>query len=303
MVRTTGAPRFDVAALIPEFASLAKQTVRLHPRPGPEPGANASKLGGRILWPADEPWPICTEPEWRREGDTSPPHQHIYIPILQLRRDEFPELAFPGDADLFQLLWCPNFHEEPFLIPVCRVFWRRASDVANPRNEMPQPTPSNREFLPRACVLHPERVTEYPSQSELSEEANALIERWEAEQEEEGIYYYGLSTAPGTKLGGYVNWIQNAWVPTCARGHDMEHLLTIASTEIFGGEWQRWCPAEDIQATGKTVEQLEVNQAYLDVLKGVDRGTDIMLGDCGSLYIFVCRQCPGWPILCEMQCS
>jgi hypothetical protein len=51
MARTTRPPRFDAAALFPEIAGLAKETVRLHPRPGPEPPPNASKLGS-----VDENW-------------------------------------------------------------------------------------------------------------------------------------------------------------------------------------------------------------------------------------------------------
>jgi hypothetical protein len=296
MVRTTRAPRFDVAALFPEMAALAKQTVRLHPRPGPEPVVNASKLGGQILWPADEEWPVCTEPEWRREEDTSPPHQHIYIPVLQLRRDEFPELEFPGDADLFQLLWCPNDHEDPFIAPVCKVYWRKEAEVTEPVADMPHPAPVEADYLPQVCCLHPERVVEYPDQGELSDDLGAQLQGWEAKHEEWDTYFSELSTAPGTKLGGHEHWIQSAWVPDCECGHEMEHLLTIASSEIFGREWQRWCPAEDIQATGKTVEQLEADYAYLDALRGVDRSTGIMLGDVGSLYLFVCRQCPEWPI-------
>src|SRR3954468_3599301 len=104
MTRTTPPPRYDIAALFPELAPLAKQTIRLHPRPGPEPPANASKLGGHILWPADEPWPLCIEPEEDPDEPTEPPHDHLYIPILQLRRDDIPEFPFRDGTDLFQLL-------------------------------------------------------------------------------------------------------------------------------------------------------------------------------------------------------
>lgn len=237
MVRTTPAPQFDVAALFPAIAGLAKLTVRLHPRPGPEPEVNASKLGGRFLWPAGEAWPICMEPEWRREDDTSPPHEHLYVPVLQLRRDDFPELAFPEGADLFQLLWCPNDHELS-LSPVCKAFWRREADITDPLDRMPTPAPVEEDYLPRPCQLHPERVIEYPHQGELSDAVNEAIERWETGCEDEGvyggIYDYELSTAPGTKLGGHVDWIQGAWVPDCECGHPMDHLLTVASSEFSG---------------------------------------------------------------------
>jgi len=39
-------------------------------------------------------------------------HNVPYLPVLQLRRSEYPCLPFPGDTDLFQLLWCPMIHFE-----------------------------------------------------------------------------------------------------------------------------------------------------------------------------------------------
>lgn len=293
MVRTTPAPRFDIAAIVPEIAALAKVTVRLHPRPGPESAVNASKLGGRFLWPADEEWPRCMEPEWPQDGWTfdlespelpEPPedlsarlHEHIYVPILQLRRDEFPELQFPEGKDLFQLLWCPNDHFWQ-ISPVCKAIWRAEAEITNPRATMPRPTPIEEEYLPRPCQLHPERIIEYPDQG-LPLEIAAAIERWESTAQEYDLYWSELSAAPGTKLGGYPQWIQGEWIPDCECGHPMEHLLTIASPEHRGRSWQRWCPVEDFDALDET-----------------DQSTGIMLGDVGSMYVFICRRCPNWPI-------
>jgi hypothetical protein len=300
MVRTTRAPRFDVIALFPDLAGLAERTVRLHPRRGPEPAVNASKLGGRFLWPAGEEWPVCTEPEWRREGDDSPPHEHLFVPVLQLRRDDFPELHFPGDADLFQLLWCPNDHEIT-LSPVCRVFWRKEAEVTDPLIWMSAPAPVEEEYLPRPCCLHPERVTEYPGPGELPDDLAEVIRRWEVDCGQEATYELELSVAPGTKLGGYVDWIQGAGIPHCECGHPMEHLLTVASSEFSGGGWQRWCPMEDVQTTGMSLDELQAGHAWLDELKEIDRSTGIMLSDMGSLYVFICRGCPDWPITWELQ--
>ncbi|HEY9368739.1 hypothetical protein [Streptomyces sp.] len=60
MARTTPARAVDIARIFPELAPLARTTVRLHPRPG-APTADASSVGGPLLWPADEPWPTCPE--------------------------------------------------------------------------------------------------------------------------------------------------------------------------------------------------------------------------------------------------
>ncbi len=58
MTRTTP-PRPDVAAAVPELAAYARTATRLHPRPG-APGVGDSSVGGPLLWPAEEPWPVCT---------------------------------------------------------------------------------------------------------------------------------------------------------------------------------------------------------------------------------------------------
>jgi hypothetical protein len=131
------------------------QAIRLHPRRGLrsfDPGS--SKMGWPFLWPSDEPWPVCTQQDpgmlamaeagvkqvdlttidvatqeivanvmgkWR-DGHNVP-----YLPVLQLRRTEYPDLPFPDDTDLFQLLWCPMIHFEGnggFLL-----YWRKSAAI------------------------------------------------------------------------------------------------------------------------------------------------------------------------------
>ncbi|MFJ4204966.1 hypothetical protein ACIP2Y_35780 [Streptomyces sviceus] len=59
-IRTTPPRPFDVTALFPQLAPLARTATRLHPRPG-APSAHDSSVGGPLLWPADEPWPYCDQ--------------------------------------------------------------------------------------------------------------------------------------------------------------------------------------------------------------------------------------------------
>ncbi|MFF9984702.1 hypothetical protein [Streptomyces erythrochromogenes] len=56
-----------VEELFPKLRAYRGVTTRLHPRPG-RPDASASSVGGPLLWPADEPWPVCTEPHKRSSG-------------------------------------------------------------------------------------------------------------------------------------------------------------------------------------------------------------------------------------------
>ncbi|MER5372980.1 hypothetical protein [Streptomyces sp. NPDC002553] len=67
MTRTTPQRPLDVEALFPELAAFRGTTTRLHPRPG-TPGLSASSVGGPMLWPADEPWPMCGETHGRGRG-------------------------------------------------------------------------------------------------------------------------------------------------------------------------------------------------------------------------------------------
>ncbi|MFI9200106.1 hypothetical protein [Streptomyces sp. NPDC053048] len=60
MTRTTPPRPVDITAAFPELAAMARTTTRLHPRPG-SPSVSDSSVGGPLLWPADEPWPMCDE--------------------------------------------------------------------------------------------------------------------------------------------------------------------------------------------------------------------------------------------------
>ncbi|WP_405607696.1 hypothetical protein OG292_01610 [Streptomyces sp. NBC_01511] len=67
MTRTTPPRPLDVEALFPELAAHRGTTTRLHPRPG-SPGASDSSVGGPLLWPVDEAWPVCGEAHGRGRG-------------------------------------------------------------------------------------------------------------------------------------------------------------------------------------------------------------------------------------------
>src|SRR5207248_10991010 len=89
---TTPPPCRDIAKLVPELAPFARTTTRLHPHRMPgERDPLDSKIGGHFLWPAQEDWPMCPE------------HHISYVPVLQLRQCDVPEIRFYLGTDLFQL--------------------------------------------------------------------------------------------------------------------------------------------------------------------------------------------------------
>jgi hypothetical protein len=280
-------------------------TVRLHPRYGDEPPLDASKLGGTFLWPAEEPWPIC------------PAHDIPLVTVLQLRAADFPEMPFPPDADLFQVLWCPREHDD---VPKClrqpcpmywadpSFFWRNRQEITHPRPDNPPPQDAYYEYVPVACRLLPERVIEYPSVYELPKDLVQRIYQWQGENlDEDGMqaweYERQLSVAPGTKIGGYLEWIQFPWIPACQCGRTMEHLLTIATVEWDGIVDRRWTPKEEqeiLAAFPGTRDEWDEGHKAIKAALWIPTGLN--LGDAGHMQLFVCRHCGDWPIVPSIEC-
>jgi hypothetical protein len=188
------------------------------------------------------------------------------IGVLQVSARDVPELPFPHGTDLFQLLWCPNNHDEPWYGPRPAAAWRHAASVTEPLTDPPQTTfdtPLNAtSYLPAPCVLLPERVTEYPYPYDLPDALRDRLQGWDAGQDIDRPYRRLLSTAPGTKLLGHPNWIQGPRWPVCVCGRRMTHLVTIASAEYGSGRWN------DVP-TGSSPH-------------------GIMIGDVGDMYLFTC---------------
>ncbi|WP_370937835.1 hypothetical protein [Amycolatopsis sp. cg13] len=385
---TTPGKPVDVAKVFPELAGLARTTVRLHPWQDAVTVRDSS-LGGPLLWPADEAWPVCTVDhpdsrplpsaegkrlQRRQEEIRAEKNEYPYLgphpldeefarletsirelrrvdfaddpaaalpmaPIAQFYRRDIPELPFPDGTDVCQVLWCPTDHE-PHYGPRPLVRWRDSSSVTEVR-AAPEPDLGlgDEESLPSPCRIWPERVTEFPHWDDLpSARLRARIEEWE--KGKDWTYYEHLSVAPGSKVGGWIGWVQYPEWPECERGHRMDHLLTVSSAESAGGGWETWMPLEE-QAAATFVKRVEF--ALVDGVTtsreiGLDEefdttaayrtfsGTtaavapetvkervipadrsgagrlDLMLGDVGDVYVFVCAVCPDRPTGVEFQC-
>lgn|GEM_PF-1341973 len=296
---TTPAPPVNVEEALPELRGKAKTTVRLHPRLGEAP-VDASKIGGMFLWPKREPWPVC------------PIHDNIpYVTALQLRKEDVPELGFPPDTDLFQLLWCPERHDEDGMFcPKPAVYWRKCADVTQSLVAAPDQTELEFGQFPRQCVLHPERIIEYPDTCELSNywerDENPLLRaalkvveslkvgnNWHRPKSGSYLYQTWLSVAQGVKVSGYPDWVQDQCYPVCGCGLQMEHLLSFASWEISGVRWGRWLPIEDRPTL----------HANYNERRAVHSAHNCTFGDAGNMYVFVCRNHREPHIRASMQCS
>lgn len=251
MTRTTPPRRMNIAAVFPELEPLARTAIRLHPRAG-EPSAHDSSVGGPLLWPVDEPWPICPGDSPMHPGCVSP-----LVPVAQLYLRDIPGLPVPPGLDLLQVLWCPCEGEDA--LPLARLVWRDSSRVGEVLTEVPAPdAEAQDEFLPKACVLHPEEVIEYPAALELDASLRDRITAWATEEGHDpthddsaygwsAFYSDHLSVAPGWKVGGWGNWGVTDPVPfpcdVCEAA--LVPLLTVDTYER-GGEG--WLPVEEQEA-------------------------------------------------------
>jgi hypothetical protein len=162
------------------------------------------------------------------------------------------------------------------------------------------------EYLPEPCVLHPERVFEYPDRWELTDaqakrlaespDLTAVAARAGRGLPDDGsrpgdaasLYQRWLGAAPGTKAGGYPAWVQEPRYPACEFcGVPMAHLLSLASWEWDGGTWPRWMPVEH-----REQDRFRAGKA-----------AGWMLGDAGNFYLFICRGCDGRPVRWAVQSS
>ncbi|MFD7495085.1 hypothetical protein ACFV8T_22110 [Streptomyces sp. NPDC059832] len=212
----------------------------------------------------------------------------LYARDLQAAEGDGP---WPGPraTDLLQVLWCPFDHGDDCL-PRVRLVWRRAAEVGPPLTTPPEPSViGNGNYLPGPCLLHPERVTEYPAPHELDE---ALAERVRAWEEEHDYLYQGaLSVAPGWKLGGWGNWsFCDPWPMECPDcGGGVRPLLTVDS-----GEWDNemhWRPVEDEAA---------------DAAPGVvypqpQEPTQVTIGRGCTMQVYSCERSFGHTALQVMQ--
>ena len=167
------------------------------------------------------------------------------------------------------------------------------------------PTFAERELLPTACRLFPERVVEYPA--ELSPEqhvrlaklnvppAKGYLNKLMIPNAPGIVYHQELSTAPGVKLGGYAR--AGGAAPKCEQGHPMDHLLSIGTTEWDILSMRRWLPVEEQELYARAFS--EVDGAALHTMPA-PTGLSCR-HQPGGLALFICRQCPDWPTTAALR--
>ena len=124
-------------------------------------------------------------------------------------------------------------------------------------------------------------MTGYPHLEDLPGELQDRISEWD---EQNGhLYWSSLGAAPGTKALGHPNWIQPRPLPTCERGHRMQHLITIANDEYGWGD--RWVPAEDGDDDPAGAQRHQS-----------PHGLQLQRPRSGAMYLFTSTTCPHRPV-------
>ncbi|UQX04545.1 hypothetical protein [Streptomyces sp. RerS4] len=325
MIRTTPARPVSVEAVFPELASYRGLTTRLHPRPG-RPGMHDSHVGGPMLWPEDESWPVCREPHrpetegyapdeirsarasgaWPRSRPWSgagAPGEDGPVPftgLAQFFRRDVPGLAAgPDGADLVQLLRCPFTHgphyERRYLLR-----WRQAAEAERADRFLtaaPEvPVLRWDHDLPEPCVLHPEEVDTYPwaEDDTLPAPLIALIDAWDdaqsAEHGRDALSYQGdLSIPPGWRVGGFPSWASTGPMDiTCAScSAAMRLLLTAVGDEMDAGS-HSWAPLEDRDPSLRGKESIRWSASVVTP-------TRLRFGRDRDLHVFTCPADPAHP--------
>lgn len=209
------------AELFPALGDLQRTAIELRPQMDAGIAPNASQLGGPVLWPRQLDWPQ------RPEGDP-------FIPLLQLRRVDFPEIPFPAGRDLLQILWHPQFTERRpigFLAPATRVYWWAESDMAEAQPAKPVNNSANPGLLPRACRLTPRRRADLPEFIELPAYLQAAL----AERDLIGAYAESRACSRESKLLGHAAWMRDPIQLRCSWcGRLMIHFLSLVSDMTTG---------------------------------------------------------------------
>ncbi|MFE9249943.1 hypothetical protein [Streptomyces sp. NPDC007088] len=223
------------------------------------------------------------------------------VPVAQLYAEDVALPVRPAGADLLQVLWCPYGHGVSE--PRTALFWRSSATVTDVLDAPPEPPVIELDaYLPRPCVLAPERVTEYPSPMELSEELRDRLDDeslWEAagadwdngeSEDPQDFYFRNLSTAPGWKAGGWTCWSltdpEPRDCPAC--GTEEIPLLTLASSEWDIGS-ESWRPEGEPAGPAPRVPRDRTTPTLIDI-----RGNY-------NLQLHVCPAAPDHPHVQMME--
>lgn len=330
MTRTTVPRPFDPVSLFPELAAHARTATRLHPRPG-RPSATGSHVGGPLLWPADEPWPRCSQPHRVQERHPVPADlagrlgaRPDPIKTAQLYPGYFGIEHGDTGTRLITHVTRPAAVPSP-LLPVVQL---RAQDVPD------LPTPPGKDMLQVLWCpqVHPEDREQYGPAVQLRWRSQAHIgapspappaPALEPDEmfrprpcilhPEQVVEYPWWQELP-ERLAGQVR----AFDDSCEFGQPSYYAVSQARGWKAGG-YANWgtsdrqpmtcdgcseemtlvlsmTSSESFGGTWRTEQEADVEPSWSDLRwRDIDRPTGVTVGWDDALRIFACLSCPGTP--------
>lgn len=197
--------------------------------------------------------------------------------VLQLYKKDFPSHYFPEQTNLFQIFRCPNFEcssvysDESDLKTF--VYYFNSDTTENKNLIIPELKATDIEYPSRDCFLKPKLVDDVPSHDDCwSDEIDILDKKYGYQAME------NHRPAIGTKSGGYPSYEQNAAYPICDCGRTKEFFFQLSSEDLEDGvisppSPDKWSPHQ------------------------------IMIGDLGSIYFYVCKPCGSQTIESNWDCG
>ncbi|MFG1989738.1 hypothetical protein ACGFJ7_07105 [Actinoplanes sp. NPDC048988] len=305
--------RVEIEQAVPGLREYARDATRLRPVPG-EPGVAESSVGGPLLWPADEAWPLCTDGDhyldrlltvetvWRqrriyaaaeaRAAATGKPYEVTDAERAELPGNDYSEphaaarqaIAFVPVAQLYRRD-VPGI-DWPAGADLLQVLWcplDHESTGYNPRVELrwrrAADVGATLESVPQPAVVNEDYLV------------TPCVVRPEVVREHE---YDGL-------LPDRLRKQAERWA--ARRGLDYDDDLSVAPGWKVGG-YASWALSDwhavDCVACGSPMKLLITAASSED--DGAPRTpTDVVIGRGYSLYVFVCPQDARHPVGTAMQ--
>ncbi|GCE02578.1 hypothetical protein EHYA_10355 [Embleya hyalina] len=192
------------------------------------------------------------------------------VPVMQLRAVDVPR-AFEGrDADLLQVLWCPNDHDRedvaggnPYGGPRLELRWRRGAEQGLTTAAPPQPRRARDGYIPQPCTLSPVEAWDFPEHDDLPDDLRDAVMEWCEDQDWD--YHDDFACLGGWKVGGWPSWHLTDLQPITCSGTDCGRRMRLFLTVNSGGD------------------------------------PSLNVGRFGELRVFVCPDASGHPIALNIQ--
>jgi uncharacterized protein YwqG len=206
--------------------------------------------------------------------------------VLQLYKEDFPDLYFPQGKNLFQLFRCPKFDypsDEDIYKYDHRMFvyyfdagqTRKLKTLDKPKVFI---TEDHEDEVPD-CYLKPKRINDdFPNYDDFEEGEFNLDDVSKAYGEQIADQFMEVLCAmDGTKIGGHPGFIQSPYHPVCNCGKQKEFFFQLSSNDMEDGV------------------SFPPNGAW--------SAHGIMIGDVGNICWFVCKDCGEGSIESYWDCS